>query len=91
MAELGPVVACDGTLASHLVSTVTRIVAGLMIGGSVGLLPGLAMGTSSRIRQLVDPIRAKLPPLPRLAFFPLLIVVVGIGAISKTAAVSLTR
>ena len=79
----------DGTLASHLVSTLTRIMAGLMIGGSIGLLLGLAMGTSSRIRQLVDPIVAALHPIPRLAFFPLLIVAFGIGEVSKMAAVSL--
>lgn len=79
----------DGTLARHMTSTVTRIVSGLLIGGTIGLLLGLAMGTSTRLRQLIDPIVAALHPIPRLAFFPLLIVAFGIGEVSKMAAVSL--
>lgn len=79
----------DGTLFVHLASTMLRIVTGLLIGGSVGLLLGIAMGTSTRLRQLIDPIVAALHPIPRLAFFPLLIVAFGIGEVSKMAAVSL--
>jgi NitT/TauT family transport system permease protein len=50
---------------------------------------GLGMGTSKRLRRLVDPVVAALHPIPRLAFFPLLIVVFGVGETSKLAAVSL--
>jgi NitT/TauT family transport system permease protein len=61
-----------------------------MIGGiTAGLLLGLAMGMSRRLRRVVDPIVAALHPIPRLAFFPLLIVVFGVGEMSKLAAVSL--
>jgi NitT/TauT family transport system permease protein len=38
---------------------------------------------------VVDPVVAALHPIPRLAFFPLLIVVFGVGESSKLAAVSL--
>lgn len=79
----------DGTLPTHLAFTASRIVMGLAGGGLVGLTLGLLMGTSSRLRRLIDPVVAALHPIPRLAFFPLLIVVFGVGEASKLAAVSL--
>jgi NitT/TauT family transport system permease protein len=81
--------ASDGTLGSHLSFTISRIVLGLVGGVVTGLLLGLGMGMSTRLRRLADPIVAALHPIPRLAFFPLLIVVLGIGEASKLAAVSI--
>ena len=79
----------DGSLVMHLVATLTRISLGLLVGATMGVLLGLAMGMSRRARRLFDPIVAALHPIPRLAFFPLLIVLFGIGELSKLAAVSL--
>jgi NitT/TauT family transport system permease protein len=79
----------DGTLAIHVPLTIIRIIGGLMGGAIVGVLLGLAMGLSTRLRRLIDPIVAALHPIPRLAFFPLLIVIFGVGESSKLAAVSL--
>jgi ABC-type nitrate/sulfonate/bicarbonate transport system permease component len=87
-AALGLMLA-DGTLAIHLPVTIIRIIGGLIGGALVGLLLGLAMGMSTRLRRLMDPIVAALHPIPRLAFFPLLIVIFGVGESSKLAAVSL--
>jgi len=61
----------------------------LGVGAGLGLSLGLAMGTSRRLRRIVDPLVAALHPIPRLAFFPLIIVVLGVGESSKLAAVSL--
>lgn len=79
----------NGTLFGHLAATLSRIAAGLAIGGLAGVTLGLAMGTSTRLRHALDPLVAALHPIPRLAFFPLLIVVFGIGEYSKIAAVSM--
>jgi NitT/TauT family transport system permease protein len=79
----------DGTLARHVSVTVSRIIIGMAGGTLAGLVIGLAMGMSSRLRRVIDPIVAALHPIPRLAFFPLLIVVFGVGEMSKLAAVSL--
>lgn len=81
--------ASDGTLATHLTATLLRIAGGLVIGGGIGLALGLAMGSSSNLRRALDPVVAALHPIPRLAFFPLLIVIFGVGEYSKLAAVSL--
>jgi NitT/TauT family transport system permease protein len=79
----------DGTLLVHVGLTLGRIASGLLVGGTLGLLFGLGMGTSPPLRRVVDPVVAALHPIPRLAFFPLLIVVFGVGESSKLAAVSL--
>ncbi len=80
----------DGSIATHLVLTLTRIVGGLALGAGIGVLLGLLMGTSPRLRRVIDPMVAALHPIPRLAFFPLLIVVLGVGERSKLAAVALS-
>jgi ABC-type nitrate/sulfonate/bicarbonate transport system permease component len=79
----------NGTLAANLGYTLARIVGGLFIGGAIGVGLGLGVGTSKRFRWIVDPIVAALHPIPRLAFFPLLIVLFGLGEMSKIAAVSM--
>jgi len=79
----------DGTLPTHIAYTAVRILAGLLLGATAGMTLGLAMGVSARLRRLADPIVAALHPIPRLAFFPLLIVVFGVDESSKLAAVAI--
>jgi len=79
----------DGSLATNLAATMSRILLGLLCGAGLGVMLGLAMGTSKPLRRILDPIVAAIHPIPRLAFFPLLIVVLGVGETSKLAAVSL--
>jgi NitT/TauT family transport system permease protein len=79
----------NGSLAANLSATISRILLGLLCGAGLGVVLGLAMGTSKRLRRVLDPLVAAIHPIPRLAFFPLLIVVLGVGETSKLAAVSL--
>jgi ABC-type nitrate/sulfonate/bicarbonate transport system permease component len=79
----------NGSLVTELGATMSRILLGLLFGAGIGVTLGLAMGTSRRMRRIIDPIVAAIHPIPRLAFFPLLIVVLGVGEGSKLAAVSL--
>ena len=88
LTSLGEMVT-SGSLAKNLASTLARIAGGLFFGVVIGVTLGLVAGTSQRMRRVVDPVVAALHPIPRLAFFPLLIVVFGIGESSKIAAVSL--
>jgi NitT/TauT family transport system permease protein len=88
LVSLGQMLA-SGSLPGHIVATLTRISLGLLCGAGVGLVLGLLMGTSKRMRRVLDPIVAAIHPIPRLAFFPLLIVVLGVGETSKLAGVSL--
>ena len=79
----------NGSIVTELGATMSRILLGLFFGAGIGVTLGLAMGTSRRMRRIIDPIVAAIHPIPRLAFFPLLIVVLGVGEGSKLAAVSL--
>lgn len=81
--------ASSGALWTHLGATLLRIGTGLVLGTSVGVTLGVVMGRSKAIRQAIDPIVAALHPIPKLAFFPLLIVLLGVGEQSKLAAVAL--
>jgi len=78
----------DGGLLTHLSATLLRIAGGLAIGGTVGLVLGMAMGSWPGLRAVLDPIVASIHPMPKLALFPLLIVMLGIGEQSKIASVS---
>jgi ABC-type nitrate/sulfonate/bicarbonate transport system permease component len=77
-----------GQLWLHLSATLLRIAGGLLVGGLTGLLLGLAMGSWRGLRTVIDPIIAAIHPIPKLALFPLLIVLLGIGERSKIASVS---
>ena len=77
-----------GALLLHLSATLLRIAAGLAIGGTAGLVLGVAMGSWRGLRAVLDPIVAAVHPVPKLALFPLLIVLLGIGEQSKIAAVA---
>lgn len=79
----------DGTLLRHLASTLLRVFLGLVLGGAPGLLLGLAMGWSHRLRRLIDPFVAATHPVPKIAVLPLIMVLFGIGELSKVIVVSL--
>jgi ABC-type nitrate/sulfonate/bicarbonate transport system permease component len=79
----------NGKMALHLGATVERLVIGFAIGGSAGLLLGLAMGWSSRLRQIIDPLIAAIHPIPKIAIFPLIMIIFGIGESSKIVAISI--
>ncbi len=75
---------------SALVITMVRLLGGVMIGATAGLLLGWGMGTIRAVRVAFEPIVAVLHPLPKLAIFPLFLVLLGIGEASKIAVVAVT-
>ena len=79
----------NGKMAIHLGATAERLAIGFAIGGTAGLLLGLAMGWSQRLRQIIDPIIAAIHPIPKIAIFPLIMIIFGIGESSKIVAISI--
>ena len=79
-----------GEILTALGATFSRLSVGLLIGGSCGLLLGLAMGWSRPLQVVIDPIISALHPIPKLAIFPLILVVFGIGEASKIAIVAIS-
>ncbi|MEU7841214.1 ABC transporter permease subunit [Micromonospora sp. NPDC049114] len=79
----------DGTLAVHLVDSLTRAGAGLLIGGVLALVLGAVAGLLRLGDDLVDPPVQMARMLPHLGLVPLLIIWVGIGESLKISLVAL--
>ena len=75
----------SGKLWPALALTLYRLALGVVIGAGSGLLLGWLMGASRPVRVALDPIVAALHPLPKLALFPIFLVLLGIGEASKVA------
>lgn len=70
-------------------TTLFRVGMGLLLGGGAGLLLGWLMGTVRALRAALDPIVATLHPLPKVAIFPIFLILLGIGEWSRIAPVAL--
>jgi len=80
----------SGKLALHVTATLSRMVVALLGGGGFGLLVGLALGYSPRLRQVVDPFIAAMHPVPKMALLPLILLIFGLGFFSKALAVAIS-
>lgn len=78
----------SGTILTHLGVTLLRLVGGLVLGAGTGILLGLGMGWFTPVRRVMDPLVAAVHPIPKIALFPILIVLLGIGEESKIASVA---
>ncbi len=67
-----------------------RILSGFLVGGGAGLILGLILGWSRRVRRIIDPIVAALHPIPKLALLPMVLIFFGLGEISRTVMVSIS-
>ena len=73
----------NGTLAMHLSVTGREAGLGLLIGGVLGTLTGLALGLHPRLSRALMPLMTGLNGLPKLALGPLIIIWFCIGLKSK--------
>jgi NitT/TauT family transport system permease protein len=79
----------DGTIAFHAAASLQRAVVGFALGAVPGIALGLALGMFRVPRLLLGPIVAALYPVPKIAIFPLLLLVFGFGDASKWAIVAI--
>ncbi len=77
------------TLIRDIAVTYTRLALGFTIGSIGGIVVGILMALYAPLRFGIGPIVYATYPTPKLAIFPLLIVIFGIGDMSKTALVTL--
>lgn len=78
-----------GELWQHLSVTLVRILVGFLIGASAGVVIGLVMGGSRWARAILNPIMASIYPIPKIAIFPLILLVFGLGETSKYVTVAI--
>lgn len=73
----------SGELFKHLQASISRIVVGFMMGAIPALALGIVMGLSRWIRAFFNPWIAALYPIPKLAILPLIMLIFGLGEMSK--------
>ena len=69
----------------NLVVTMGEVGAAMAIGGSLGVVAGIAIGGSRFMTRAYEPFLHYLGPTPKIIFFPVLIMLFGVGAGSKIA------
>jgi len=79
----------SGELWQHLSVTLVRILVGFVIGACGGVVIGLVMGGSRWARAILNPIMASIYPIPKIAIFPLILLIFGLGETSKYVTVAI--
>ncbi|PYM12622.1 MAG: taurine ABC transporter permease [Candidatus Rokuibacteriota bacterium] len=73
----------SGDLASAVGVSLTRIGAGFLMGAVPALVLGLGLGLSRMVRAFANPIIYALYPVPKVAILPLVMLIFGLGEMSK--------
>ncbi|WP_084187167.1 ABC transporter permease [Andreprevotia chitinilytica] len=79
----------SGDLRSHIAVSLSRIGWSFLIGGSVGLALGFAMGLSRQLKAYLFPTFEVVAQFPVVGWIPLLIIFFGIGEALKISAISI--
>jgi len=78
-----------GELQSAILVSLQRVVAGLAIGGGIGMVLAITAGLSRLGEDLVDAPMQMMRTVPNVALIPLLIIWLGIGEAPKIALIAL--
>jgi len=70
-------------------ASLTRIFWGYIAGASLGVVVGISMGINPFIRQALFPLVALSYPIPKIAILPLIMLIFGIGELSKIVVVAI--
>jgi NitT/TauT family transport system permease protein len=78
----------SGDMWKHVSISLQRIGSGWIIGTTLGLLVGVAMGLLSSARAVGMPLVSAIYPVPKIALLPLLILWLGIGESPKIVTIA---
>lgn len=73
------------TLYGHLYYSLRRVIIGYSVATVLGIIIGIAMGTSRYAEAIIKPIFEMLRPIPPIAWIPLIILWFGVGELPKYA------
>jgi ABC-type nitrate/sulfonate/bicarbonate transport system permease component len=79
----------SGELLTDLGWTAQRVAIGFLFGAIPGILLGLALGLSPVLNAFLRPIISAIYPVPKVALFPLVMMMFGLGETSKWVIVAL--
>lgn len=72
-----------GTLMTHMLASLVRIVGAIVISIIAGVALGLFTGVNDKADKLISPIIYVLYPVPKIAFLPVFMILFGLGNTSK--------
>ena len=78
-------IARTGELFTALAASLYRVAAGFVLGTAGGMLAGLAAAMMPAVRHFFDPLVSFLYAIPKVAFLPVLLLLLGLGHASKIA------
>jgi NitT/TauT family transport system permease protein len=78
-----------GDLLIHTANTVFRAVSGFLIASWIGVLFGILAGRSKLAGSFLEPVVSVTFPIPKVAFIPIFIFILGFGHLSKILIVAL--
>lgn len=88
MGAIVPMVS-SGELLVHIAVSLKRVLLGFLLGATPALVLGLAMGLSRWVRAAVNPIISATYPIPKSAIVPLVMLIFGLGEVSKVVLVAI--
>ncbi len=80
----------SGDLLRDWSATLVRLCAGFVLGALPAVGVGIWLGVSARARETLDPLIAALHAVPKIAAYPLFLIVLGLGESSKIAIVAVS-
>lgn len=73
----------SGELAVNILVSIQRVLWGFLAGALPGIFLGISMGLSPFVRSAIGPMIAATYPIPKLALMPLILLIFGLGELSK--------
>lgn len=73
----------------HMGATLQRVIVGFLMGAIPGLSIGIVLGVFPRMRQIFGPIFSALYPVPKIAILPLILLIFGVGDMSKYVVIAI--
>lgn len=80
----------SGEIFEHVAISLQRMLSGFFLGAVPAIVIGLMMGWSKGVRAFLDPIVAALYSIPKVSLLPLILIIFGIGEMSKIVVIALT-
>jgi ABC-type nitrate/sulfonate/bicarbonate transport system permease component len=81
-------IALTGELFVALAASLYRAAAGFVLGTAAGIVVGLAAGIMPAVRHFFDPLVSFLYSIPKIAFLPIFLLLLGLGHASKIAIIA---
>jgi ABC-type nitrate/sulfonate/bicarbonate transport system permease component len=80
--------AATGELFVALAASLYRVAAGFLLGTAAGVAVGLGAGLLPGVRHFFDPLVSLLYSIPKVAFLPIFLLLLGLGHASKIAIIA---